>query len=84
MWPDPLPAAWRMGTLRDVFWACELAQPAGGWLTTGEACERAGTTQRALYRVIDEGLLPAYRFGRRIRLRAADVDEYRRRREAGG
>ena len=46
------------------------------WLSTKEAAERLGVTLRSLYRFIDEGLLPAYRFGRVIRLKAADVDGF--------
>lgn len=51
-------------------------------MSTREASTTLGVTVRTLYRLIDEGLLPAYRFGRLIRLRAADVDDYRR--EEGG
>ena len=46
------------------------------WLSTGEAAKRVGVTARTLYRFIDEGQLPAYRFGRVIRLQAAEVDEF--------
>ena len=31
---------------------------------------------RTLYRLIDHGELPAYRFGRVIRLRAVEVDQF--------
>jgi excisionase family DNA binding protein len=34
---------------------------------------------REVYRLIDEGALPAYRFGRTVRVLASDVEEYRRR-----
>ena len=44
------------------------------WLGTTAAAERMGITTRTLYRFIDEGMLPAYRMGRVIRLQAADVD----------
>lgn len=44
------------------------------WVGTREAAERLGVTLRTLYRFIDEGLVPAYRFGRVIRLKADDVD----------
>ena len=40
------------------------------WLSTQEAARRLGITPRTLYRFIDHGELPAYRFGRVIRLRA--------------
>ena len=46
------------------------------WLSTGEAAKRLGITTRTLYRFIDEGQLPAFRFGRVIRLKQADVDTY--------
>ena len=34
------------------------------WLGTPEAAERLGITQRTLYRLIDEGQVPAYKMGR--------------------
>lgn len=40
---------------------------------TAGAARQLGLTLRTLYRLIDEGALPAYRFGRVIRLKAADV-----------
>lgn len=46
------------------------------WLSTREAARRLGITARTLYRLIDNGELPAYRFGRVIRLQAAEVDQY--------
>ncbi len=46
------------------------------WLSTAEAASRLGITPRTLYRFIDEGQLPAYRFGRVIRLKASEVDEF--------
>ncbi len=46
------------------------------WLSTPAAAERLGITPRTLYRFIDEGQLPAYKFGRVIRLKQADVDAY--------
>jgi len=49
---------------------------AGGeveWLSTGDAATRLGVTTPTLYRFIDDGRLPAYRMGRVIRLKAADV-----------
>ncbi len=50
------------------------------WLKPIDAARRLDIPTKALYRLIDQGELPAYRFGRVIRLRAADVEEYRRRR----
>ena len=46
------------------------------WLSTAAAAKRLGITPRTLYRFIDEGQLPAYRFGRVIRLKTTDVDVY--------
>jgi excisionase family DNA binding protein len=46
------------------------------WLSTAEAASRLGITPRTLYRFIDEGQLPAYRFGRVIRLKANEVDDF--------
>ncbi len=46
------------------------------WLSTAEAAKRLGVTPRTLYRFIDEGQLPAYRFGRVIRLKEAEVDGF--------
>ena len=46
------------------------------WLSTPKAADRLGITTRTLYRFIDRGELPAYRFGRVIRLRLADVDRF--------
>lgn len=46
------------------------------WLSTAEAAKRLGITNRTLYRFIDEGLVPAYRFGRVIRLKQHEVDAF--------
>jgi excisionase family DNA binding protein len=46
------------------------------WLSTAEAARRLGITTRTLYRFIDEGQLPAYRFGRVIRLKEDEVDAF--------
>lgn len=46
------------------------------WLSTAEAARRLGVTTRTLYRFIDEGALPGYKFGRVIRLTARDVDAF--------
>jgi excisionase family DNA binding protein len=46
------------------------------WMSTAEAARRLGITPRTLYRFIDEGQLPAYRFGRVIRLKASEVDAF--------
>jgi excisionase family DNA binding protein len=46
------------------------------WLSTAEAAKRLGITPRTLYRFIDQGDIPAYRFGRVIRLKADEVDAF--------
>lgn len=46
------------------------------WLSTKEAARRLGITPRTLYRLIDEGQLPAYKMGRVIRLQATEVDQF--------
>jgi excisionase family DNA binding protein len=46
------------------------------WLSTKEAARRLGITQRTLYRLIDEGQVPAYKFGRVIRLQDAEVQAF--------
>ena len=46
------------------------------WLSTAEAAKRLGITPRTLYRFIDGGQLPAYRFGRVIRLQEDEVDAF--------
>ncbi len=47
-----------------------------GWMSTADAAKRLGITPRTLYRFIDEGQLPAYRFGRVIRLKQSEVDSF--------
>lgn len=51
-----------------------------GWLTVNQACRRLEVSRPALYRLIDEGRIPAYRIGRTVRLLIADVEAYRLRR----
>lgn len=46
------------------------------WLSTKAAAVRVGVTPRTLYTFIDQGDLPAFKFGRVIRLKAVDVDDY--------
>jgi excisionase family DNA binding protein len=46
------------------------------WLNTAETSRRLGVTPRTLYRFIDEGQLPAYRFGRVIRLKEEEVEQF--------
>lgn len=46
------------------------------WLSTREAARQLGITTRTLYRLIDGGQIPAYKFGRVIRLQQQEVDEF--------
>lgn len=46
------------------------------WLSTAQAARRLGVTPRTLYRFIDEGQVPAYKFGRVIRLKESEVDVF--------
>ncbi len=46
------------------------------WIGTPGAAKRLGVSVQDLYRLIDEGRIPAYRFGRIIRLRIAELDEF--------
>ena len=46
------------------------------WLSTADAAEALGITPRTLYRFIDQGELAAYRFGRVIRVKRADIDAF--------
>ena len=53
-----------------------MSSPEIRWLSTAESARRLGITPRTLYRFIDEGQLPAYRFGRVIRLKEDEVDTF--------
>ncbi len=53
-----------------------MAHADGDWLSTKEAASALGLTPRTLYRLIDEGQLPAYRFGRVIRLKQSEIDQF--------
>lgn len=46
------------------------------WLSTQVAAQHLGITTRTLYRLIDEGEMPAYKFGRVIRLRVTEVEQF--------
>jgi excisionase family DNA binding protein len=46
------------------------------WLGTAEAARYLGITPRTLYRLIDEGQVPAYKLGRVIRLRTSDLEAF--------
>lgn len=46
------------------------------WMSTAEAARSLGITPRTLYRLIDEGQIAAYKFGRVIRLKEEDVEAF--------
>ncbi len=46
------------------------------WLNTDEAAKRLGITTRTLYRFMDQGRLPSYRFGRVFRLKTTDIEVF--------
>lgn len=46
------------------------------WLSTASAATRLGITTRTLYRLADEGHVPAYKFGRVLRFRLDEVDAF--------
>lgn len=46
------------------------------WLSTADAAKSLGITTRTLYRFINQGDLPAYRFGRVIRVKRVDIDAF--------
>lgn len=48
----------------------------GRWVGTTTAAAYLGVVPRTLYRMIDEGEIPAYRMGRVIRLKRTDLDLY--------
>lgn len=54
----------------------EMAREQINWLSTKEAARRLGITSRTLYRLIDSGQVPAYKFGRVIRLQEDEVDAF--------
>ncbi len=53
-----------------------MVKPVSDWVSTKEASEQLGITLRTLYRLIDEGQIPAYKLGRVIRLRQPDIDTF--------
>ena len=46
------------------------------WLGTTDAMRLLGVQLRTLHRLIDEGQLPAYKFGRLIRIKREDVGAF--------
>ena len=53
-----------------------MKEPEGEWLTTREAARHLAVPVREIYRLIDDGRLPAYKFGNDIRLKETDVRSF--------
>ena len=53
-----------------------MEPPREPWLSTAEAAQQLGITTATLYRLIDNGSIVAYRFGRVIRLKLPDVESF--------
>ena len=47
------------------------------WIQRRDAAARLGVAVREVYRLMEAGDLPAYRVGRDLRLRMADLDAFR-------
>lgn len=52
------------------------APPEPVWLGTQDAARQLGITARTLYRLINEGEIPAYKLGRVLRLKLSDVETF--------
>jgi excisionase family DNA binding protein len=46
------------------------------WLGVPALARKLGVTMRTVYMILDTGQLPAYRIGRVIRIKRADVERY--------
>jgi hypothetical protein len=70
-------------------WELKPPEHRGRLMTLGSAACELRTSLRAVQRAVDEGLLPVVRFGprtlrrRRPYVYELDVEDYRRRRDAG-
>ncbi len=61
---SPAPYDWRMKSVGD------------DWMGTPAAAAYVGLTLRTLYKLLDEGAIPAYKFGRVLRVRRCEVDDF--------
>ncbi len=55
---------------------CSHLMGTNNWVGTPAASAYLGVGQRTLYRLIDQGHIPAYQMGRVIRVRKEDLDAY--------
>jgi len=60
-----------------------VTRPQGksGFLTVNEVADQLRMSNMTVYRIIDNGQLPALRFGRSFRIRQSDLRDYIRRSE---
>ena len=60
-----------------------MTRPQGksGFLTVNEVADQLRMSNMTVYRIIDNGQLPALRFGRSFRIRQSDLRDYIRRSE---
>lgn len=49
--------------------------PAWEWLSTGEAMRHIGVSKTTLYKLVEDGTVPAYRMGRVLRFKSTELDE---------
>ncbi len=54
------------------------------WISVQQASRRLEVSRTTLLRLINQGALPAYRIGRRVRLLVEDVEAYRRQHPVAG
>ena len=53
-----------------------MKEPESKWINTREAARHLAVPVREIYRLIDDGRLPAYKFGNDIRLKETDVRSF--------
>jgi excisionase family DNA binding protein len=46
------------------------------WIGVPALAKELGVTMRTLYKIVDSGDVPAYKFGRVIRIKRADVEAF--------
>jgi excisionase family DNA binding protein len=56
--------------------SCSTSASEPVWLGTPKAARYLGVHLRMLYKLIDTGQIPAYRMGRVMRVRLADLDAF--------
>lgn len=54
----------------------DTTHPSPSFLTVKEVCLKLNLSRHAVYRLIESGELPAHRFGRAVRIDAADLETF--------